>query len=369
MKDGARFLVASLDELDAIPVAHGLVWRPIRRRFDLRGFGVNAYMSEEVGGQVVEEHTEERYRHEELYTVVRGRATFALDGVEVEAPATTFVHIEDPHVRRVATAQTPDTVVLALGGRPGAAFEVSAWESLFAAIPATRAEDWAEAIRLHEEALVEHPGNASLVYNLACIETLAGRHLDGLRHLLEAVELDPQTANWAQRDSDFAAIRNEPGFPAGQAEASARSVDAAPSAPREPGTGWRAAALGDLPEHGGWVPVRAELGFRPAGINVWVGHEAGSEVIEEHDEGSHEELYLVLAGRAAFSLDGKEVDAPAGTLVAVAPPVLRKAVAAEPGTTVLAIGAAPGEPFTPSAWETDALAKIAGEPDAAGERA
>lgn len=368
MKDGARFLVATLDELDAIPVAHGLLWRPIRRRFDLRGFGVNAYTAEEVGGQVVEEHTEERLLHEELYVVVRGRATFTLDGVDVDAPATTFVHIEDPYVRRVATAQTPDTVVLALGGRPGSAFQVSAWESLFAAIPATRAEDWDEAIRLHEKALVDHPGNASLLYNLACIETLAGRHHDGLRHLRDAVELDPKTADWAQNDSDFAAIRGEPGFPAGNGTTT-RTVDSAPTAPREPGTGWRVVGLGDLPDHDGWLPVRAELGYRPAGINAAIGREPGAEIVEEHDEGSQEELYLVLAGRAAFTVDGQEVDAPTGTLLAVAPPVVRKASAVEPGTTILAIGAAPGQPFTPSAWETDALAKIAGEPNAAGEDA
>jgi quercetin dioxygenase-like cupin family protein len=368
MKDGARFLVTTLDQLDAIPVSHGLLWRPVRRRFGLMGFGVNAYTAEEVGGQVVEEHTEERLQHEELYTVVRGRATFTLDGEEIDAPATTFVHIHDPYVRRMATAQTPDTLVLALGGRPGSAYRVSAWESLFAAIPATRAEDWAQAIRLHEEALVEHPGNASLLYNLACIETLAGRHHDGLRHLRDAVELDPKTADWAQGDSDFAAIRHEPGFPAGSG-ASTRTVDSAPTAPREPGTGWRVVGLGDLPDHNGWLPVRAELGFRPAGINAAIGHETGSEIVEEHDEGSHEELYLVLAGRAAFTVDGQQIDAPAGTLLAVAPPVFRKAVAAEPETVVLAIGAAPGEAFTPSQWETDALAKVAGEPDAGGESA
>jgi quercetin dioxygenase-like cupin family protein len=369
VKDGARYLVATLDELDAIPIAHGLVWRPIRRRFDLRGFGVNAYTAEEAGGQVVEEHTEERLQHEELYVVVRGRATFGLDGVEVDAPATTFVHVADPQVRRVATAATPDTVVLALGGRPGRPFEVSAWEAVFAAMPATRREDWDEAIRLHEEALAEHPGNVSLLYNLACAETLAGRHLDGLRHLLDAAERDPQAADWAQTDSDFAAIRSEPGFPPGRAVPATRTVEAAPSVPREPGAGWRVAALGELPEHDGWVPVRAELGFRPTGINVWIGHETGSEVIERHDEGSHEELYLVLAGRATFTLDGAELDLPAGSLLAVAPPVLRTAVAAEPGTAVLAIGAAPGEAFAPSAWEAEELARIARQADPAGQGA
>src|SRR5207247_3612085 len=60
---------------------------------------------------------------------------------------------------------------------------------------------------------------------------------------------------------------------------------------------------------------------------------------------------VVIAGRATFTLDGEEHDAPAGTLVFVKPGTLRSAVAAEPGTTVLGVGAKPGEVFQPSAWE------------------
>jgi tetratricopeptide (TPR) repeat protein len=50
-------------------------------------------------------------------------------------------------------------------------------------------------------------------------------------------------------------------------------------------------------------------------------------------------------------LDGEEHDAPAGTLVHCPPGTRRGAVAAEPGTTVLGIGAKPGEVFAPSGWE------------------
>jgi hypothetical protein len=46
------------------------------------------------------------------------------------------------------------------------------------------------------------------------MEALAGCHLDGLLHLKRAVELDPKWAAYARADSDFAAIRGEPGFPA-----------------------------------------------------------------------------------------------------------------------------------------------------------
>jgi hypothetical protein len=131
---------------------------------------------------------------------------------------------------------------------------------------------------------------------------------------------------------------------------------------------WTVKRLGELPRHGGWIPIRAELGFRPAGVNAWVGDAAGDEVIGEHDEreDGHEELYLVVEGHARFRVAGRDVDAPPGTLVAVAPDVRRSAVALEPGTTVLAIGARPGAAFTPSPWESR---ELAGQPDAGGEPA
>jgi quercetin dioxygenase-like cupin family protein len=107
-------------------------------------------------------------------------------------------------------------------------------------------------------------------------------------------------------------------------------------------------------EHGlRWHPIRSRLDIRAFGVNAWSA-EPGGELIEEHTESSlqHEELYVVLSGRATFTVDGEAVDAPAGTLVHLPEPgVRRSAVAAEPGTTVLAIGAKPGEAFTVSGWE------------------
>src|SRR5215212_1024330 len=102
-----------------------------------------------------------------------------------------------------------------------------------------------------------------------------------------------------------------------------------------------------------WHPVRHALGLRAFGVNAYSA-DAGDEVIEEHtEEGSdHEELYVVLAGRARFELDGEALDAPAGTLVFLPEPETRRhAVAEEDGTTVLALGAKPGEGYEVSAWE------------------
>jgi quercetin dioxygenase-like cupin family protein len=103
-----------------------------------------------------------------------------------------------------------------------------------------------------------------------------------------------------------------------------------------------------------WHPLRHTLGLRAFGMNAYTATNAGDLVVEEHTEESlgHEEVYVVLAGRATFTLDGEEFDAPAGTVVHLADPkVKRVARAAEDGTRVLAVGAPPDAVFEPSPWE------------------
>ena len=104
-----------------------------------------------------------------------------------------------------------------------------------------------------------------------------------------------------------------------------------------------------------WFRIRRHFGIRAFGVNAYRA-DAGGRVIEDHDElgssaGGHEELYVVLSGRARFEIAGDTVDAPAGTLVFVPPDARRGAVAEEDGTTVLVLGGRPGDPFTTSPWE------------------
>ena len=120
--------------------------------------------------------------------------------------------------------------------------------------------------------------------------------------------------------------------------------------------GYTTATIAGLALPDGWSPIRRALGIEAFGVNAWTAAEAGAVVIQEHDESSkHEELYAVVAGHAAFTVDGEELDAPAGTLVFVRDPKAKRgAVSTEPGTTVLAIGAKPGEPFHSMPWEENA---------------
>ncbi len=108
-----------------------------------------------------------------------------------------------------------------------------------------------------------------------------------------------------------------------------------------------------------WLPLRSTLGIEAFGVNAYTAGAAGERVIEEHTEAGngHEELYVVVAGRARFTVDGQDVDAPAGTCVAIHDPAIRRtAVATESGTVVLAVGAPRGGVYAPSAWERAALA-------------
>ena len=206
-----RYEVARLDELDRIPVGErGLEWRPIRRRFGLAAFGMNAYSSARVGGEIVEEHTEEQLGHQEVYVVVRGHATFHLNGDDVDAPAGTIVVLKDPSVKRAATAVEADTLVLAVGGKPGEAFTPSAWESYFSAAPLVQEGRYDEAIAIMQTDAEEHGEKPAFLYNLACFEALGGRREDAVTHVVQAIEASPRFAKWAREDSDLESIRDDP---------------------------------------------------------------------------------------------------------------------------------------------------------------
>lgn len=107
-----------------------------------------------------------------------------------------------------------------------------------------------------------------------------------------------------------------------------------------------------------WTPLRNYFGISAFGVNLFAVDNAGETVITPHSEEegdpprAHEELYIVLSGRATFTAGDTEIDAPAGTCVYVGDPAAeRAAVAREDDTRVLVVGGKPGVAFKPSAWE------------------
>jgi tetratricopeptide (TPR) repeat protein len=204
-----------IDEIDPIAVVGGeLQWRPVRRTLGIEAFGINAYTAD-AGELVVEEHDETGAgagHHEELYLVVTGRATFTVDDESFDAPVGTLVFLDDPKERRGARAVEDGTTVLAIGGARGEPFRVSPWEFAFAGTPAYKAKRYDEAEVLLREGLELHPGNPSLLYDLACLDALQGRVDEALEHLRTALEAQPKFKEHATKDPDLEAIRDDPRF-------------------------------------------------------------------------------------------------------------------------------------------------------------
>jgi hypothetical protein len=127
---GPGWKALDLDAIEAVPWrGTDLVWRPVRQALGTRIVGMGGYTADRAGQIVIEGHTESEdgMGHEEVYVVLRGRATFTLDGTELDAPAGTFVAVTDPGVHRRAVAAEPGTAVLALGGPPVFAPADSEW--------------------------------------------------------------------------------------------------------------------------------------------------------------------------------------------------------------------------------------------------
>ncbi|MBA3428433.1 MAG: hypothetical protein H0U07_07655 [Actinobacteria bacterium] len=114
---------------------------------------------------------------------------------------------------------------------------------------------------------------------------------------------------------------------------------------------------------GRWLPLRAALGLRAFGLSAYLG-DAGETLVPRHNEtgggaGGHEEVYVVLSGRATFTVDDRSFDVPTGTLVLVEQGERRDARAEEPGTVVLVAGAPVDAAYRIGPWEYGARARRA----------
>ena len=203
-----------IDEIDPIPVVGGtLLWRPVRRTLDIGAFGINAYIAPNAGDDVVEEHTEKLYRHEEIYVVLSGRATFTLDDETLDAPAGTVVFIRDPAVKRHARAEEPDTSVLAVGGPRDAAYEPSPWERAFfaekhRAVGRLRGRRRGDLARARAASRRSGPALRPRLRGGACGSS-GGR----ARACAPRAPARPEFRDHAQKDPDLVSLRDRPDWP------------------------------------------------------------------------------------------------------------------------------------------------------------
>jgi mannose-6-phosphate isomerase-like protein (cupin superfamily) len=201
------YKVARLDEIEEVRDGR-CPFRPVRSELGITAFGVNTWTAD-TGDRIINEHTQDD--EEELYVVLRGRATFEVGEEKVDAPAGTLVFVA-PDERRTAFAEEARTTILAIGAIAGQAYEPDGMELWAPVDPYYRAGDYDRAIELLKPLAEQHREYPTLLYNLACLESLAGRAADAIVHLRESVDLSERSRELARDDSDFDPIRDEPGF-------------------------------------------------------------------------------------------------------------------------------------------------------------
>jgi tetratricopeptide (TPR) repeat protein len=190
------------------------VYIRLRRTLDIGAFGASASYQAKAGEDVVGEHDElgpGADRHEELYVVVQGSARFTLDDEEIEAPQGTVVFVQ-PATTRKAVATSDETIVLAVGGRRGEAYRLPPGAELYDFFEHYKQEDWEGALAACHVALEKYPGNALILYNIACMQSMLGRSDGALETLRESIEKWPKFKENAEKDNDFTSLRKDQRF-------------------------------------------------------------------------------------------------------------------------------------------------------------
>ena len=127
----ATYRVAHIDDLPFEEGSSpGTEWKPVRRIFSIGSFGTALARATEAGDTLTHDHDEVTARHEELFLIVSGHATYRVDGEEIDAPAGTFLYVPDPATVRGAVALEAGTTMFVVGAEPGAAFAPSDWDTV-----------------------------------------------------------------------------------------------------------------------------------------------------------------------------------------------------------------------------------------------
>jgi quercetin dioxygenase-like cupin family protein len=204
------YTILDLGELEAFPYHQrgGQKMLPIERTLDYRAAGINGWTGD-PGEPLVPEHTEDS-GEEELYVVVRGRASFTVDGTHIDAPAGTLIHVLSGETR-AAVSEEAGTIIVVIGGTIGEARKPSGWTS-FVIADALRREGRIDEARVAISDPIEmFPDAWEAPYNAACFEALAGDADAAFAYLQQALRLDTQAVRgYAPNDSDLDSLHDDP---------------------------------------------------------------------------------------------------------------------------------------------------------------
>jgi hypothetical protein len=202
-----------LDETPAT-ISEGARWIPVRAELGIEAFGVGAYVGD-AGDVVVPRHSELEQpgggagAHDELYVVTRGRATFVVDGEEVDAPAGTLVFVV-PGETREARAEEPGTTVLAIGATPGEAFRIAPWEYGARVDRERQLENWDRVAAIAEEGIARYGEHPTMLFAQACVAAHDDRRDEAVGLLVRALEEGPYVRDWIAQEPVLEAVRDDP---------------------------------------------------------------------------------------------------------------------------------------------------------------
>lgn len=205
MAGAAPFSVVSLGDAEAVPLAEGQQWIPVRRALGISAFGVNAFTAQAAGDVVIEEHVESPGQ-EEIYVLIAGRARFEIGEETVEAAPGDVVFVSDPEVRRAARALEPGTTAIAVGGWPGEAYRSLPWEAIYLARPAMEAGDWAAVVRILEAEAGDRRDHWIIQYRIACAQAQLRHGDEAYAELEKAIAGNPGLAERAASDPMLAGL-------------------------------------------------------------------------------------------------------------------------------------------------------------------
>jgi uncharacterized cupin superfamily protein len=94
-------------------------------------------------------------------------------------------------------------------------------------------------------------------------------------------------------------------------------------------------------EYGHWAALNGPLGLAAFGVNVFEGSPGDQgEIGHDETESDQQELFVVISGRARFTVGDAAFEAGPGMAVGVSDPAVQRGYEVlEPGTRVLCIGA------------------------------